>query len=161
MLSLETGLTRVEGVAFHPPGNLVAAGGRGVELWDVRTMEPVWQVGWEIDYVKQFGFTADGRCLVALVPEQGRVYLLDIVSGTCARFYGEFLNISLAVSPADGRVVTGADTFMISAFPSPPRSAQMVRPVIDWEQLASDTAFKGRVFTPPGDLLLTHEVPHE
>jgi WD40 repeat protein len=68
MLSLETGLTRVESVAFHPAGNLVAAGGRGVELWDVRTPAAVWQTTWKYDSVKTLVFTPDGRCLLALVP---------------------------------------------------------------------------------------------
>lgn len=147
MLVLETGLKRVECVAFHPAGGLVAAGGRGVELWDVRTMTPVWQSFWDRDYVGQLTFTPDGEYV--LTRTIGHVEVWNAETGTSAPYVSMAPDEFMAVSPADGRVVTGSPGSLTSWFPIRPK---------DWSLAPRHPGIRGAAFLPTGDSLLTHEL---
>lgn len=108
MLAFETELHRVESLAFSPCGRYVAAGGIGVELWQVggdclwrRVSEPV--AGVLFDRAGDFVFARTNYRLTRLGTRDG-VYVpfpdYDPLYDHLGTRYR-----ALAVSPADGRVL--------------------------------------------------------
>jgi WD40 repeat protein len=91
-------------LAFSPDGTVLASGGRGIRLWNLRTGEPVRKEFGPREPVESLVFTADGKGLVSAGVDG--VSLWDAESGKEARCFikpGRSF-VSLSLSP-DGKVL--------------------------------------------------------
>lgn len=162
MLAMDTNLKRVECVAFHPGGRLVAVGGPGVELWDVRAMEPVWQVGWEAGTIAQVAFNADGRSLLALLPGCS-LRLFDIVSADVLadRWQQGGGPWFWTPGPGGGRATIGNASMLESWAVAGEAIKHDFDAAPEWSTGPAAGRFRGIAATPAGDTLLTHELDHD
>jgi WD40 repeat protein/energy-coupling factor transporter ATP-binding protein EcfA2 len=73
----DTSFTAIEAVAFSPDGKTLAAGGyNGLQLWDVRTHQPLTPPLANLNTVNSVAFSPDGRTLAA-AGDLGTVELWD------------------------------------------------------------------------------------
>lgn len=121
MLVFETELHRVESVAFSPCGRFIAAGGLGIELWDVG-LERAWRWGWDRQgghrnqYVRKVAFHPAGEWLFGSIPgyELFQVRAQDGESIVFPTLFPQAIggerpnpHSTFDLSPIDGRIGVG------------------------------------------------------
>ncbi|QEL14879.1 WD40 repeat domain-containing protein [Limnoglobus roseus] len=162
MLAFETELNRVEAVAFSPCGRFVAAGGLGVELWDVG-LERVWRWGWTKQkaarnaYVRRVEYHPFGEWVFGLVPGQ-ELHQLRAADGEGFEFPIPYAQVSghstFAVSRADGRIATGHSFFGRAGW-EPPTGPDLMPPRMLWKEATDGAAHLAFL---PDDSLIAHEI---
>lgn len=169
MLVFETELHRVESVAFSPCGRFIAAGGLGVELWDVG-LERAWRWGWEKQkgtrnvFVRQVEYHPSGEWVFGLVPGHELHQLraadgegLEVPSPYAQFFGGDWFSghDTFTISRTSGQIAS-AYTSLGRAVWDSPGGATLFAPNVRWKAVNTPRAIAHLTFLADGSLL-AHE----